>query len=244
MNRSPARLEDSPMTILLRDARHAPWLLLTLAGGLIGAFWLVGAARTTPPAPAPPAAAHVEDRHPVTPGQLADANAMIEQRVGDFNAAAHDGRRMDWHELSGGQGVVLIFIKQGCPCNAEVEPFFQRIERLYLGEVRFASIIDAGLAPAARYAAEQRVLHPVLADPERRLIERFGARNGCYVVLLTPAGVIDGCWPGCSAETMQHLGVRIARLAGIDERPLDVTGMPTSLTTGCPFPGRAAEVAR
>ena len=55
------------------------------------------------------------------------------------------------------------------------------------------------------------------------------------MVLLTPGGVIDGFWPGCSADTMRQLGRRVARLAGVEERPLDVSVMPASLTTGCPF---------
>ena len=58
---------------------------------------------------------------------------------------------------------------------------------------------------------------------------------GCHVVLLTSGGVIDGCWPGCSASTLQQLGRRIARLAGVAERALDVTDVPASLTTGCRF---------
>jgi hypothetical protein len=53
--------------------------------------------------------------------------------------------------------------------------------------------------------------------------------------LLTPGGVIDGFWPGCTAATMQELGRGIARLTGIGERPLNVSGMPGPLTTGCPF---------
>jgi hypothetical protein len=75
----------------------------------------------------------------------------------------------------------------------------------------------------------------VLPDPGRRIIRRLRAQNGGYVVLLTADGVIDRFWPGCSADALTDLGRRIARLADVQERPLDVADVPGSLTTGCPF---------
>jgi len=220
--------------------RYLPWAILAAGGGLLVAAWTAGSLRTTaaPAGPGQPAARgadHAREKHYVGPRQLADSNAMVSREVDAMWAAAHDGRRVGWDDLSGGRPVALVFIKEGCPCNAEVEPFFHRVEELYRAEVGFASVIDAGAEGAARYAAEQKVLHPVLADPERQLIRLFRAENGCYVVLLTPGRVIDGFWPGCSADTMRQLGRRIAGLAGVAERPLDVSGMPASLTTGCPF---------
>jgi peroxiredoxin len=225
-------------------SRYIPWIVLSAGAGLLSVFWTVGALRTTaatsevgsePGQPAARGPDHAREKHYVSPRQLADSNSMVQRQAGDFRATAQDRRRMDWDDLSGGRPVVLIFIKEGCPCSVEVEPFFQRLEKLYASEVRFAGVIDAGTEVAARYAIEQGVTHPILADPERRLIGRFRAKNGCYVVLLTPGGVIDGFWPGCSADTMRQLGRRIAGLAGVEECSLDVSGMPASLTTGCPF---------
>jgi peroxiredoxin len=219
-------------------SRYSPWIMLAAGAGLLIAFWAVGALQTSVAKPGQPATRgpdHAREKHFVSPRQLADSNSMVQRQAGDFWAAAQDGRRMDWDDLSGGRPVVLIFIKESCPCSVEVEPFFQRVEKLYAREARFAGVIDAGTEVAARYAIEQGVTHPILADPEQRLIHRFRAKNACYVLLLTPGGVIDGFWPGCSADTMRQLGRRVAKLAGVEERPLDVSVMPASLTTGCPF---------
>jgi hypothetical protein len=131
--------------------------------------------------------------------------------------------------------VVLVFVKAGCPCSAGFEPFFQRIELLYRGDVQFADVTDGTPAEARRYARERRVPYPVLTDPGGEIVRQFGVRSGGYVVLLTKHGVMDGFWPGCSAESMQDLSRRIACLAVVAERPLDVSEMPHSLTTGCPF---------
>jgi peroxiredoxin len=221
-------------------SRYLPWTVLAAAGVLLLALWAAGTLRTIGAAlPSGIAAVgepdHVPQTHYVGPRQLAHSNAMLSQEAGDLQATAQDGRRLRWHDLSGGRPVVLVFIKDGCPCNVKVEPLFQRVEKLYPEEARFAGVIDAGTAAARRYATEQAVSHPVLADAEHELILLFGAEAGCHVVLLTPGGVIDGCWPGCSATTLQQLGRRIARLAGVAERPLDMINVPASLTTGCRF---------
>jgi hypothetical protein len=55
------------------------------------------------------------------------------------------------------------------------------------------------------------------------------------VALVTPPGHLDTLWPGCSADMLRDLGRRLADLAGVDEQPLDTSGLPTALTGGCPF---------
>jgi hypothetical protein len=222
--------------------RYVPWAILTAAAGAVLALAASGALRTRPAVAASGAGGpdHAREKHYVGPRQLADTNALVRREAGELRAAAHDGRVLGWDDLSGGRPLALVFIKAGCPCSVEVEPFFRRVEALYRGEVRFAGVIDGDTDSARRYATEQDVAHPVLADPDKQIVGRFRAKCGCHVVLLTPAGVIDGAWPGCSAETMRQLGRRIALLAGVDERPLDTSGMPTSLTTGCPYKGPTA----
>jgi peroxiredoxin len=226
------------------NARYFPWLML---GGVAVVLLIlcmtgkgiIGAA----PAELPPgleksasvAGDPSREKHFVTPRLLADSNAMVSRVVDGLEATGHDGRLWRWADLSGGQPVVVVFIKDGCPCSAELEPFFQRVAALYRDCVRFVGVMDASLEAARQYAADQHVLYPILADPDRQIIRRLNARHGGYVALLTSAGVIDGYWPGCTVATMKELGRGIARLAGVVERPLDVTGMPVPLTTGCPF---------
>jgi hypothetical protein len=73
-------------------------------------------------------------------------------------------------------------------------------------------VIDGDVEVAQRYAEANRVPYLVLADPKRVLISRFGAENGAYVALVTPAGILDTLWPGCSAEMMLELSRRAAQL--------------------------------
>ncbi len=206
-------------------SRFFPWAILAALAGLAGALWAFGTFGVAgAPLPAPGASKiHPAEKHYVTPRQLAGANQMLRRSVEGLGLPG-DGRP-----------VVLVFLKDGCPCNVEFEPFFQRVERLYRAEAQFLAVIDATSDVAQGYAAQQRVPYPVLADPRRRIIRKLRAENGGYVALLTADGVIAGFWPGCTADTLRELGARIASLAGVAERPLDVSELGDALTTGCPY---------
>lgn len=226
-----------------RTTRYLPWLILLIIAGIGVCSWASGLNRgngsperssRTGPSLAPTTRAPAQ-KHYVTPRQLVASNARVSQVVRELDALTHDGRRLNWESLSRGRPVVLVFIKAGCPCNVEFAPYFERVEQLYEGRVQFAGVIDGDPHAGRSYADAVHVSHPILADPEQRIIKNLGAENGGYAALLTPDGVIDGFWPGCSADGMKELSRRIARLARVSERTLDLSGMPGPLTTGCPF---------
>src|SRR5262245_16625730 len=146
--------------------RPLPWVILAAAGGLLFALWLSGTPGASgsgaPRFDAPKS--HAQEKHYVTARQLAGANQMLRRVVEGLDLPGGDGRP-----------VVLVFLKDGCPCNVEFEPFFQRVERLYRAEARFLGVIDTPAEVGERYATKQRVPYPVLADPQRRIIRRVGA---------------------------------------------------------------------
>jgi peroxiredoxin len=230
-------LPGHPDSAALRKAIVLKWFFGLLIAGWCGLLGVMFCGRAgSIPQPARPLAPGTE-KHYVSVKQLTASGAWRDQRVTPFAARAHDGTRFASQDLVGNRPAVLVFIKADCPCSVEFEPFFHRLERRYHGLVRFCGVIDADCAGARRYAQANKVPYPVLADADRSIITRFKVENGGYVVLLTPAGVVDTLWPGCSAEMMQQLGRRIAVLAGVKARALDLGGMPAVLTTGCPFTG-------
>ncbi len=122
----------------LRISSWTPWLIVALlAGGTAG--WQID--RSPQPEQSRSSDNPRQSRakmstrvvHYVTPRQLIASNAMTDQNLADLEATGHDGVRRSWAELSGGEPVVLVFVKQGCPCNVEFDPYFRRVERLYRG---------------------------------------------------------------------------------------------------------------
>jgi hypothetical protein len=185
--------------------------------------------------------------HYVTPRQLTDSSALAATAVPALAATTDRDQSFTWPHPGDRRPLVLIFIKNGCPCSAEMEPFFQRLARTYADVAHFAGVIDGDVRSAHRYAEANATPYPILVDPQRQIIHRFRAENGVYVALVCPPGgsparagapgepTIDCLWPGCSAEMLIQMGQRIAARTGIAERPLDVSGAPGAPVTGCPF---------
>jgi peroxiredoxin len=209
-------------------------IVAVLLGAWAVIFWMAGRRPAALPTSAP-AQQLAAEKHYVTPQQLVACGAMSARSLGPLTLVGHDGRRREWSALAAARPVVVVFIKAGCPCSVEFEPFFHRLARAYRGSVCFAGVIDAPVETARQYAESNHVPYLVLADPGKDLISRFGATNGAYVALVTPAGTIDTLWPGCSAEMMLEMSRRIADLAGIEEQRVETSGLPGVLTTGCPF---------
>ncbi len=174
-------------------------------------------------------------KHYVTPSQLIDSGALANRQVQSISPVAPDGTVFTLSGMSETRPLVLFFIGRNCPCSVEFEPFFHRLAGRYPDVAGFAGVIDAEADAALAYATANKTPYRVLPDPERAIIGRFEAKNGGYVALVRPGGVIDTLWPGCSAEMMRELGRRIAELGAVRERSIDVAGMPGALTTGCPF---------
>jgi peroxiredoxin len=211
--------------------------ILTVVAAVAWAMllWLAGRERSEIPAREIIPAKPTVEKHFVTPEQLVECGASAERRIEPFSALAHDGERFTWPATGGAGPLVLVFIKRGCPCSVEFEPFFHRLEVQYRDAASFVGVIDADADSARAYAVANKVPYRVLADPGRAIIQRLDAKHGGYVALLGMNGRLDTLWPGCSAEMMRALGRRIAALRALPERPLDVSDMPKVLTTGCPY---------
>jgi len=187
----------------------------------IGGRWAFRPGLSALPFPATHSQPLADEKHYVTPGQLTATAALSRTSIPPLKATTHQKAAFSWPDMEGGiaaeslsrrpaRPLVLVFIKTGCPCNVEFEPFFHRLERTYGDAVCFAGVIDAEVPTARRYAEANEVPYPILADPTLEIIRRFRAENGAYVAIVTPPGTIDSLWPGCSTEMFAQLGRRIA----------------------------------
>lgn len=174
--------------------------------------------------------------HFPTVDQLVNSGARVGQPAPVISGVAQDGREYELAKLAGDKPVVLAFIKDGCPCFAEAEPYFARLRSAYGERFGFVGVIDGPVEAAGRFAKSVGVSYPVLADPGANAARRYGVTHAVSIVLVRPGGAIDAQWPGYSAEMLLELNRRIARLTEVSEPPLDVAGAPAAITSGCPFP--------
>lgn len=173
--------------------------------------------------------------HRATPEMIAAAKAMASREAPSFRAVASDGETYSLTDLAREGPLALLFIKDGCPCSREAEPFFDRLYEAYGKRVRFFGVIDGDVAVARRWAAENRVPFPILSDPDLKVVREYKAENSAYAALVARGGTIDQYWPGYSAGMLKEAGERLARLAGVGIKTIDVADAPDQLYSGCPY---------
>ncbi|WZO98327.1 redoxin domain-containing protein [Isosphaeraceae bacterium EP7] len=178
----------------------------------------------------PPAAVH-----PVTPPMLAAAGAMSGTRVTAHSAMGSDGRDHSPASEAANRPLVLVFIKDGCPCSEAAEPYFRRIHAAYGANASILGVIDGDLATARDWARRHGTPYPVLADPDRTIIEACKADRSAYAMLAAPGGQVEAMWPGYSSTMLAEVGAGLARLAGVAEINLDTAGAPDEMASGCSF---------
>jgi hypothetical protein len=216
--------------------RCIPQIIAVFAAAVWAALWLLGDWGTDAASIRRPSVqGTATGKHYVTPTQLVEAGTFADAMVRSVSAEAHNGKVFTWPRRNKRMPLVLVFLRHNCPCSAEFEPFFHRLAGRYQDVAEFAAVIDAGPDVARAHAIANNTPYPVLANPDRAIIDRFEAKNGGYVALLRPEGTLDTLWPGYSTEMMRELGQRIAELSAVSERPIDLAGMPGALTTGCPY---------
>jgi peroxiredoxin len=173
--------------------------------------------------------------HPVTPAMLTTAGRVSGRQVTALVAEGADGLAYSPAAEARRRPLVLVFIKDGCPCSEAAEPFFQHLHDAYGGRAAFLGVIDGDRELAKAWAHRQRVPYPVLSDPDHRIIDACGVERSASVALVARGGTIETLWPGYSAGMLADLGARLSRHTGLVEITIDAEGAPAEMTSGCSF---------
>ena len=152
-----------------------------------------------------------------------------------FRAQATDESFCDLNELTRDGTVVLVFIKDGCPCSQAAQPFFNHLFDAYGKHARFFGVFDGSVSNAKKWAEQYQAGFPLLSDPDLRIVHEYKAENSAYVALIAKGGKIEKLWPGYSVDMLADAAARLARLTGVTAKPIDVNEAPTEMTTGCPY---------
>jgi peroxiredoxin len=208
---------------------------------LLSGLWFVIRAQR-PSAPAAEAAASarmpaqsLREKHKVTSAMLSAAE-KVEGHVGiPFQAADANGELHSLHELATSSPLVLVFIKDGCPCSSAAQPYLNRLYEQYGSVCRFAGVIDVDAAKAKEWGDTNHVRFPILEDSNLAIVHRYEVSNSAYIALIAPGGHIEKMWPGYSADMLHELGHRIAQMTRQPEQIVFASGAPNELYSGCPY---------
>jgi peroxiredoxin len=175
------------------------------------------------------------DKHKVTPAMLEAAETHNKSLAPPFRLTDANGTIQDLSELVKDGPLVLVFIKDGCPCSVSAETYFNTIHSLYRGRLRFLGVIDGDANVARRWGSIQGVPFPILPDPKLEIAKQYGATNSAFVALINKSGQVEELWPGYSVSMLKDLNRRAAGLAGLEMETLETLDAPDELYSGCPF---------
>jgi len=177
-----------------------------------------------------------EKKHLVTPEMLAATEKASQTAAPAFQAEATDGKTYDLAELTKSGPVVLAFVKEGCPCSVESQPYFNRLFEAYGTKVPFFGVIDGPVNRAEKWGRVNDAAFPILSDVDLMIIHDYKAESSAYLAIVSKGGTLEKLWPGYSVEMLDDASARLAKLAGMDVQPIDTTGAPSGeMLTGCPF---------
>jgi peroxiredoxin len=168
--------------------------------------------------------------HFVVPGSWVDRKG---EPVAGFTLPDVDGR--PYTLSSDTKPVLLFFVERECPCCVGAKPFLERVRSKYKDVLDTVAVIDADVPRAKKWSDSVTALFPVLSDPEQKVVKQYRAERGAYTVLVHQGKIIRA-YPGYSGAMLTDLGRAVAESAKVPVRPIDTSGAPEKMVTGCTFP--------
>jgi peroxiredoxin len=175
------------------------------------------------------------EKHVASQEMIRQAGELADRPAPPFSAVDGQGGTHDSRAIFGHRPVVLVFIKNGCPCSVSAQPFFDKIAKAIGEDAEFLGVIDGTTETAKAWGEKYRVRIPILADPEVRIVRDYGAESSVYVVLIGQDGKIARVWPGHSRDMLRELVSLLEAGTGRKVGEIDFDDAPMDLMAGCPF---------
>lgn len=177
----------------------------------------------------------LEPRHPVTQIMLDESERMKLKLAPDFRGVDPLGKRWTYNELASKKPLVMLFIKDGCPCSIDAQPIYNKLFEKFKNRVAFVGILDVDGEKAKKWIVDNKPSFPVLVDPKLQIVRSFEAKNSVYTILIGVDHRIEKMWPGYWVAMLQDLNGRLSE--DLDERvsAFDTLYAPKTPSSGCTF---------
>ena len=130
--------------------------------------------------------------------------------------------------------VVVVALKDGCPCAQECHLALNTFAKACKGKVRFIGLIDADERRAKSTAREAGLEFSVIPDPRGTLLRSMNAKKALDLRLLNRRGELVACRNGLSRGNVASLVDAIRSFTGVDVS-LDLTPFNQLPKIGCSF---------
>lgn len=174
-------------------------------------------------------------RHPITTEMAKDAEARPGQPAPEIRLPDADGNEQTLTKFLETGPVLLVMVKDGCPCNLESQEFFNQISRNYVGKATVVGVMDADKLVASKYRDDLNVPFPILTETTGATFKTYRAEQSVYTFLIGKDGILKKVWPGYSAAMLIEANELLASESGVPSKELDVTRAAKEMTSGCYF---------
>lgn len=208
-------------------------------GAVLAGVIIVGSGVLALNRPAPAIESNVpnllnEPRHPVTLKMEQDAKSVVGEPAPEIALNDQDGKPYRLSEQVKDAPVMVVMVKDGCPCSMEAQPFFNQLAKAYPA-VRFVAVTDSTKYNASKFKDDFAVPYPLLTEPGMHTFEAFQSPRSVYVTLIGKGGTVRHLWPGYSQSILNEIGEALAHETGTPVAKLDLHEAPERPSSGCKF---------
>lgn len=144
-----------------------------------------------------------------------------------WSARASDGKTYSLDDLLKRGPVVLYFIKEDCPVNADAVAHYNRIAEAYKdGKGTFVGVINGDEAVYRNWQRRFKAPYLVLFDPELKIIGSYGAERSPWIVALDGKGKVALTQRGFSVGELEQLSKHVASAFGKPAAKISFRGAP------------------
>ncbi len=127
---------------------------------------------------------------------------------------------------------VLVFLEQDCPCSRELATYVNRLVTAYGDRASIIGILDAPQAASEVWSKSVAARFRILADPNLKMAEAYGAKYSASLVVVERGGKIDKSYPGYSYPWLSEISAKLNRMTG-KTRNLSFHEAPSTPRAGC-----------
>jgi peroxiredoxin len=123
-------------------------------------------------------------------------------------AAASSGPTLE--QVSSKAPAVLYFVKKDCGSNPSAIPLVQRVYEANAKAGKFYVVMNADQSTADAWAEEYKTTFPIIADPDKKIIGRYGIKNSQTAILVDSDLKETKKFAGYGLESLQAMNASLA----------------------------------
>jgi len=176
-----------------------------------------------------------EPRHPVTLKMTQDAQAVVGEPAPEIALKDQDGKDFKLSGVVHDSPVLVVMVKDGCPCSMEAQPFFNQLAKAYGSKAQFVGVTDAAKYNASKFHDDFNVPYTLVSEPGMHTFEAYQSPRSVYTTLIAKGGAVRHMWPGYSKQLLDEINSALAKESDLPKATLDQKEAPERPSSGCKF---------